>query len=784
MNLKFFIAMATAIVLSAGTLSAQENVSGVVKDRNGEPLIGANVVVKGTTLFTITGINGEFNIKAADDAVVVITFEGYQPMEVAVADLATTNLQLTPVDLNGFGAYYGNDNYYALTTASTLIQIDDIETGLEADIHEFLQGRVPGLEVIDGQYRLRGGNSLTGWDELQPLFVVDGAYGLGSDIVIGSLNPADIESIRVLKDAAATAQYGMMAKGGAIVIKTRRPTDKNMNVTYNGNASYNTPSGSGSKWEPYNSVFDNKFGTKHNLALSGVAVDLLPYRVSLGYNKENTVIEDYNSNRYSTSLWVGPRLLDKHLSIDINGAYRKIDTDYDSYDLGSKWLSGAFNVDYAVHSFEALHLNIKANATTNFDGYKASLVDGYASLQRQSGKRRYLELRAGAALGKAESESEEIDTKSVYGQFNMAISRFFMNAHTRYNTYSYRYDDARELSLAASFGVKPANILMLRVGLGFIGMAVGDTPAGFSKLSTFTANFGVDAGTSKSRINGSADFFFHGNRESPIGLYGANDDAVLNNIGAEFRIDAKIIDGENVKLRIGGTLSCAVGIDFENDGNNSGNDDTRVDISIGGYTIYEEETGNIVRVRPYAYGIYDQVYDQDGRSIPGMFVDYDGNGELSLGDRISSKRSPVPLVIGGFHTYLEVKGVYLQANAHASLDRHNVSFYNSKEEQNSNQDEFGWHWEETWSTLNNYWDNEYVTPDNIRNSSFLRIDNIVLGYKFPNFGKAYFAVQNPYIFTKYNGREPEIYDGYDNVFSYRRPTTFTVGLKLNINIKD
>ena len=208
MNLKIFIAMATAIVLSAGTLSAQENVSGVVKDRNGEPLIGANVVVKGTTLFTITGINGEFNIKAADDAVLVITFDGYQPMEVAVADLSAANLQLKPESLNGLETFYGNDNYYALTTANTLIKVDDVETGLETDIYQFLLGRVPGLEVVDGQYRLRGGNSLTGWEDASPLFVVDGVYELCSDMIIGALNPADVESIRVMKDAAATAQYG------------------------------------------------------------------------------------------------------------------------------------------------------------------------------------------------------------------------------------------------------------------------------------------------------------------------------------------------------------------------------------------------------------------------------------------------------------------------------------------------------------------------------------------------------------------------------------------------
>ncbi len=784
-----FSVMVLCLTLSTCVASAQGNVSGVVKDSGGSPLAGANVAVKGTTMSTITGLNGEFNINAADDAILVITFNGYKDMEVAVANLATADLQLKPDGLISIDDYYGNDNYYALTTASTLIQVDDIETGLEADIHEFLQGRVPGLEVVDGKYRLRGGNSLTGWDEVQPLYVVDGAYELGSDMIIGALNPADIESIRVLKDAAATAQYGMMAKGGAIVIKTRRPTDKNLTVTYNGNASRNTPSGDDSKWKPYDSFYDNKFGTKHNLGFSGVAADLLPYRFSLGYNKENTIIEDYNSSRYSASFWVGPCLLDNHLSIDVNGNYRNIDTDYSSYDIGSQWLSGTISADYAVHSLEALHLNIKANTLTDFDGDNALMVDGYASFQRQFDRRKYQEFRAGTVYGKTKSESDELKFKSVYGQFNMAVSRFFMNAHARYNAYTYSNEDIKKLSLAASFGAKPVNILMLRAGFGFIGLSVGDQPKGVSDFSTLTFNLGADISTPKNRINGSADFFLHHNYENPTDMLGVESNAILNNIGAEFKIDAKIIDKEDFKLSVGGTLSCAVGFDFEANDDNSGDNDTRTYVTIGGYTMYlsgnDGESDNIVRVRAHTYGVYDPVYDQNGNRIPGMYVDHDGNGRLSRGDCVSSKRCPVPSVLGGFHTYFEIKGAYLQLNAHASLDRYNITDNsNSNDEQNQSFVGFGWNLEGALSLSNYYSDNELETSDNVRNSSFLRIDNIVLGYKIPNFGKAYIAVQNPYVFTKYDGCEPEIYNGYDSYFSYRRPTTFTVGLKLNINLND
>lgn len=763
--IRFRILLALGLTLATFAAAAQGSVSGVVKDRNGEPLIGANVNVKGTTISTITGINGEFNIKAADDAVLVISFNGYQDMEVTVADLATANLQLKPENVIGIEDYYGNDNYYALTTANTLIMVDDISTSLETDIQDFLLGRVPGLEVVDGKYRLRGGNSLTGWDETMPMFVVDGVYDLCTDMITATLNPADIESIRVLKDAAATAQYGELAKGGAIVIKTRRPSDKVLAVSYDGNASLNTPSGDDSKWEPYTSIYENSMSTKHNLGVSGIAGGLLPFRTTLGYNAFNEILKDVKTNLYSASLWVGPRLFDKHLNIDANGAFRNIDSK-----TSTKWLSGTLNADYAVHSFEVLHLNLKATATTNFDGYKSSLLDGSACLQHQFGKKHYLELRGGAALCNVESDRSDLGYKSLYGQFNMAVNRFFMNAHARVNAYSFDEVDYSKLSMAVSFGVKPINLLTVRSGMGFLGIGLGSQPDGVSDFSTFTYNFGIDVGTLKSRVNGSADFYYHVNCEAPY--INSKENAFLNNVGAEYRIDAKIFDTESFKFRIGGTLSCNFGLDF--DENNTSDDELTAYISIGGFDI--NGNSGLKLVKPYTYGVYSPVYDQDGNRIQGMYVDYDGDGTITSYDRISSECSPVPMVIGGLNTYLEVKGAYLQLHAHTSLDRHNVVYNLDSPE----LDDYRW-------LDSNIGD--IITAEDIHNSSFLRIDDIVLGYRFSNIlnssGRIYAAVQNPVVFTKYDGREPEIYSGYDTYWSYlRRPTTFTVGLKLNINIKD
>ena len=109
------------MLLVSSSVFAQGRVSGIVKDRKGEPLIGANVYVKGTTISTISGLNGDFMIAADSNAVLLITFNGYQNLEVPVRDLATANLQMKPVIPDDFTGFYSNDSYYNVTANNTLI---------------------------------------------------------------------------------------------------------------------------------------------------------------------------------------------------------------------------------------------------------------------------------------------------------------------------------------------------------------------------------------------------------------------------------------------------------------------------------------------------------------------------------------------------------------------------------------------------------------------------------------------------------------------------------------
>ncbi len=758
MRLKIFLTVALSLVLSAGSVFAQGRVSGIVKDRHGEPLIGANVYVKGTTISTISGLNGEFNINVPDSsAVLVITFNGYQNLEVTVRDLPTANLQLKPVLANDFEGFYGNDSYYNLTTANTLIMTDDVATGLETDVFQFMLGRIPGLEIVSEggnpwgnvDYRLRGGYSSIS-ENKKPLFVVDGAY-FDEDFAIEALNPNDIESIRVLKDAAATASYGDLGSNGVVVITTRRAGNKTLSASYDGNVSYNIANNDADNYE-------NSISTKHNASVAGVAGPV-PYRASLGFNAINGTMEKTGSDRLSASFWVGPNLLDEHLKINANGYFRKVNREeYDNSKFSN--FQGTLKADYSVHSFEDLHVNLMASyATSNSkmdNGDEKSvrmMYDGNISLAHEFENKNYIELKAGARL--SDNNQDDHASSALYGQFNTALGRFLLNANARYNMNS----DFNNMSGAISIGVRPVNDAVLHVGVGILGLTVGDKPKTISKFQTATYNLGIDYGNPKKRVYSSVNFYIHYNNHKyswsmddeyyndSIVTQTALQNIPLTNVGGELALGVKILNFKNVKWRIG--ANAAYNTSFTSDRSK--------------YNEYLSKNGNpyVVGDKPMTYNVYESVYDDNGKPIPGLYVDkgYLSDGKIDWQDRDMSNFSPLPTVIAGLNTYFEAMGAYLQIDSHASLDRYNLTA-------------------------------PYAGTGDIHNSSFLRIDDIVLGYKFSNLwlfsGRAYFAVQNPYVFTKYTGDEPEIYDGIDfgKEENYQRPTIFSVGVKLNINIKD
>jgi TonB-dependent starch-binding outer membrane protein SusC len=235
--------------MTKNRLNAIENadilVSGIVRDELGEPLVGASIVVKGTTLGTVTDVEGAFKLAVANgQAVLVVSFIGYNNKEITVGKQTTLNITLES-DAKNLGevvviGYGATTNKLTTTGAIARVTSDEFKTTTVNSVDQILQGRTAGVNVIstsgepgaDIIVNIRGVNSISGNN--QPLYVIDGfpvapttdapiaTTGGNNPNGLFGLNPNDIESIDVLKDAAATAIYGSRAANGVVMITTKK----------------------------------------------------------------------------------------------------------------------------------------------------------------------------------------------------------------------------------------------------------------------------------------------------------------------------------------------------------------------------------------------------------------------------------------------------------------------------------------------------------------------------------------------------------------------------------
>ena len=231
----------TLSVLLSGEAFAQNNVVGRVVDSNNVPLIGVNVVVKGTTTGTTTGVDGNYAIKVAENQTLVFSYLGYTTVEEMVGKRTAINVKMTE-EATQLGAVEIVNIGYGTTTRRDLtgsVAKADLGTMMKANVTSFdqaLGGRIAGVVVTTGDGSLgaeanitiRGNNSLT--QSNAPLYIIDGFPSEGSFAT--SINPADIESIDVLKDASATAIYGARGANGVIVINTKRGTEGKPTVNF------------------------------------------------------------------------------------------------------------------------------------------------------------------------------------------------------------------------------------------------------------------------------------------------------------------------------------------------------------------------------------------------------------------------------------------------------------------------------------------------------------------------------------------------------------------------
>ena len=220
------------------SLQQMRNLSGIVVDEKGEPVIGANVSIKGTTVGTITDFNGQFSLEnVSDKAILLISYIGYLSQEIEVGNKAVFNIilkedtqKLEEVIVVGYGTQRKRD----LTGAISSVKTEELPKANSVSVGQMLSGQVAGLKVMQTsaqpggniEFRVRGNASVNASNE--PLIIIDGIpssggaveenshYGGGKKSTLNSINPNDIASIEVLKDASSTAIYGARAANGEI----------------------------------------------------------------------------------------------------------------------------------------------------------------------------------------------------------------------------------------------------------------------------------------------------------------------------------------------------------------------------------------------------------------------------------------------------------------------------------------------------------------------------------------------------------------------------------------
>lgn len=360
------IASVFLLLLWVSTVYSQSRaVTGTVTDESGSPMPGVNVIIKGTTVGTTTDVNGNFTLQANSGDVIVVSFIGYTPQEVVVGNQTRIDFRLQEdvatlqeVVVVGYGVQKRSD----LTGAISSVSGEDVRQSISTSFDQALQGRVAGVQITQntGQpggavsMRIRGTTSLTGSSE--PLYVIDGiqvggnAQGIagfdwqggaggqqsGAVNPLASVNPNDIESIEVLKDASATAIYGSRAANGVVIITTKRGKKGTSQLSYNGYyaiqdvyktfdmmtlpeyAAYNNevaqevesitanprfadPSllGRGTDWQA--AIFQPAPMQSHNLTLTGGSENIR-YMISGGFMQQDGIVIGSDFERYNTRI--------------------------------------------------------------------------------------------------------------------------------------------------------------------------------------------------------------------------------------------------------------------------------------------------------------------------------------------------------------------------------------------------------------------------------------------------------------------------------------------------
>ncbi|WP_291855145.1 TonB-dependent receptor [Marinilabilia sp.] len=352
--------------LSALAIAQQQTLTGTVVDgETGESVPGVTILIDGTQQGTITNSDGSFTIVVNDSDVLRISYIGYKTQRIEVAGKTRLDITLEP-DVISFDEVvvigYGQQRKGDLTGAVSNVNSKDFNKGIISSPEQLINGKVSGVQIMSqsgsptagSSIRIRGGASLNASND--PLIVLDGvpleSGGIsGNDNNFLSLiNPNDIESMTVLKDASSTAIYGSRASNGVILITTKKGTSEDFRVTFSTTNSLqvktklpemlstdefrNVVNRDGSlaqqnllgnydtDWN--DEIYQMALGTDNNLSFSGQVKDI-PFRFSLGYYNQNGILKTDNAERMTGNLTLSPSFLEGQLNVNlgVKGALNK-----------------------------------------------------------------------------------------------------------------------------------------------------------------------------------------------------------------------------------------------------------------------------------------------------------------------------------------------------------------------------------------------------------------------------------------------------------------------------
>lgn len=342
------------LVLQEAIGQEMTTVKGTVFNRaTGKAIVGANIKVKGQDRTILTDANGNYQLKAGEKVTLVISYVGFQKQEIQLNGAVQNDIFLDPADQEleevvviGYGQVKKTD----ATGAVASLKPDQLNKGVQVTPQDALVGKIAGVNIVpgsgapgsEGTIRIRMGASLSASND--PLIVIDGVP-ISSGSPLRSINPNDIETFTVLKDASATAIYGSRASNGVVIITTKKGAsgqskpqfNYSSNFTLNRVADYydvlsadeyrqafaekaNAPADfqlgtANTDWQKQ--IYRTAFGHDHNLSLTGQTAGT-PYRVSGGYINQNGIIKENNYQRTNLGFGISPKFLNKHLAVDLN----------------------------------------------------------------------------------------------------------------------------------------------------------------------------------------------------------------------------------------------------------------------------------------------------------------------------------------------------------------------------------------------------------------------------------------------------------------------------------